>query len=188
MAETGFRGDRSNAVRVTGLEDLQVRLSQMPGVIGRRYLTTAMQRAVKPLEAELLATTPVGPTGNLRRAVDSRVRSYASGVAFGIVGYKRAVSKDTADNKGFHSHLVEFGTNERRPTKSPVLSAAGIGGWRPPGWVGRWPMVARYVRGARALHPLHHAFQAVGGRCAAILASEMAAAFERAATDRGGAG
>jgi len=188
MPESGFQGDRSNTVKLEGVEDLQRRLVRLPGAIGRRHLVAAMKKAVKPLEAELLATTPVGPTGNLRRAVDSRVLGYASGVAFGVVGYKRAVSKDTADNKGFHSHLVEFGTNERRPTKSPVLSSAGIQAWRPPGWSGRWPMVARYVRGARALHPLHHAFQAVGGRCAAILAAEMAAGFEAAAAESGGAG
>ena len=183
---TGFRGDRSNAVQITGVEDLQLQLVRLPGKVGKKYLVAAMKAAVKPLELELLATTPIGPTGNLRKAVGTRVLGYSSGVAVGVVGYKRAVSKDTDDNKGYHSHLIEFGTNERRPTKSPFLSSQGIAAYHPPGWSGRWPMVARYVRGARALHPLGRAFAAAGNQCAEILASEMASALEKAAADRAG--
>ena len=176
------------SVHIDGVESLQERITSLPGVIGRRYMTPAMRAATRPLESELLVTTPMGPTGSLRRAVGSRVVTYATGVGFGVVGYRRAVSKETADSKGLHANLVEFGTNERTPKKSPFLSAQGTAGARPSGWSGRWPMVARRVRGSRALQPLGRAFQSVGRRCADILAGEMAAAFEKAAADNAGGG
>lgn len=180
MAETGFQGDRSNSVKIEGIESIQRALLALPGTVGRKYLGKAMKRAIAPMEAQLRANTPVGPTGNLRAAVGQKVRTYSSGTAFGIVGYKRAVSKDTADNKGYHSHFVEFGTNERRPTKAPFLSSYGIKDWRPPGWNGPWPMVARYVRGAKALHPLKRAWDATYSQCVGTLVVEMESAFEKA--------
>lgn len=183
MAETGFQGDRSNSLKIEGVENLQAALLEIPGAIGRKYLQKAMERAVAPLQTQLLANTPHGPTGNLREAVGSRVRNYSSGVTFGVVGYKRAVSRDTADNRGFHSHFVEFGTDERRPTRAPFLSSYAIRDWRPTGWNGPWPMVARYVRGARALHPLHRAWESTSSRCAGLLVVEMENAFEAAANE-----
>lgn len=174
------------AAELEGVELIERRLAGMPGVIGRKYLGAAMRAAAQPLESELLVTTPIGPTGALRRAVDASVRVYASGVAFGVVGYKRTSGGGSADGRAYHAHLIEFGTNERTPKKAPVLSSYRMAGSRPPGWTGRWPMVARRVRGSRALHPLSRAFESVGRRCSAILAAELATAFERAATESGG--
>lgn len=181
----GFDGSKSNSVKVEGAEELQRKLLAIPGIIERKYLGAAMRKAVKPLEAALAANTPVGPTGNLRRSVASRVKNYSSGVAFGVVGYKRAVSEDSDDNKGYHSHLIEFGTNERRPRRAPFLSSFSISDWRPPGWVGDWPMVAKKVRGVRAMHPLGNAYVSVGNRCMTILISELYASLGEAVDDAG---
>jgi len=175
-----FDGSKSNSIRVDGGNELMASLQSLPQEIGRKYVKRAIDRAVKPMLAQLVANTPVGPTGNLKAAADKRTRFYnQSGVGFGVVGYKRAVSVDTADNKGYHSHFVEFGTNDRVPTRGPYLSSYAIRGWTPPGWSGKWPMVARRVRGARSLHPLGHAYASTSGQCLAILLSELAAGLEQ---------
>jgi HK97 gp10 family phage protein len=184
----GFRGDRSNTVRIEGDEEIIARLFALPRNLGRRYLRRAVSAAMRPLRAQLLANTPQGPTGNLRAAVGEKVAIYESGTVFGIVGYRRAVSKSNQrGQKGFASHLLEFGTQERRPKSGPILSSQGIAGWRPPGWRGRWPMVARRAGPVRAQHPMLRAYQATGGQCAAILETQMAAALQEAIADAGGA-
>jgi HK97 gp10 family phage protein len=183
----GFRGDRSNTVRIEGNEEIIGRLFALPGNIGRRYLRRAVSAAMRPMKAQLLANTPQGPTGNLRAAVGEKVAIYASGTVFGVVGYRRAVSKSHhKGQKGFASHLVEFGTAERRPRKARLLSSQGIAGWRPPGWSGRWPMVAKRAGPMRAQHPMLRAYQSVAAQSASILETQMAAALKDAIADSGG--
>lgn len=178
-----FEGDKSNTVIIQGADELITRLLAMWDKIGPRYLKGAVTEAMKPLKQALRNNTPVGPTGNLRKAVGDRVRLYQTGVAFGVVGYKRAVSVKSGDNKGFHSHWVEFGTKERRPKKGPFLSSFRIRDWRPPNWRTSWPIHTRFVRPARARYPLRNAFDATGAQCKAILEQQMVKAVEKAAAD-----
>lgn len=183
MAYDAFAGDKSNSVRLEGDTYLIAALQGLPKQIGQKYLVGAIAAGMEPVRAALVANTPVGPTGNLRNAIDAIGRTYKSGVAFGVVGYKRAVSKDTADNKGYHSHLIEFGTRDRHPTKAPFLSSFKIKDWQPPGWQGRWPMVARKVDGARAIHPLGNAFAATRSQALAIILSEMQTGLDKGIAD-----
>lgn len=179
----GFDGTKSNSMRMEGADYLVAALQSLPEVIAGKYLRAPIKAGMAPVEAALLANTPLGPTGNLKAAVGSVVRYYrGTMIAFGVVGYKRAVSKDTADNKGYHSHFVEFGTEDRVPKRGPLLSSFGIRDWRPAGWQGdkSWPMVARRVRGARSLHPLGNAFSATSSQARDIIVREMAAGLERA--------
>lgn len=84
----------------------------------------AVRKAIQPMTRRLREITPVGPTGNLKRAVASKVVRYAqSGVAVGIVGYTRAGRSDASPAAGgsvrvgkdraFHQWLLEFGTKRR---------------------------------------------------------------------------
>jgi len=88
----------------------------------------AVRKAIQPMTRRLREITPVGPTGNLKRAVTSKVVKYArSGVAVGIVGYTRAGEASSASAAGgsvragkdraFHQWLLEFGTKRRVLTK-----------------------------------------------------------------------
>jgi hypothetical protein len=88
----------------------------------------AVRKAIQPMTRKLREITPVGPTGNLKRAVTSKVVKYAqSGVAVGIVGYTRAGDSPTASAAGgtvrvgkdraFHQWLLEFGTKRRVLTR-----------------------------------------------------------------------
>lgn len=84
----------------------------------------AVRKAIQPMTRRLREITPVGPTGNLKRAVTSKVVKYKqSGVAVGIVGYTRAGQSGSASAAGgsvrvgkdraFHQWLLEFGTKRR---------------------------------------------------------------------------
>lgn len=175
-----FDGSKTNSVRIDGQDYLIAALQSLPEVIAGKYLRAAIAKGMAPVRAALFANTPQGPTGNLKAAVGNRTVYYRkSMVTFGVVGYKRAVSVDTADNKGYHSHFVEFGTADRVPRKRPFLSSYGIRDWTPPGWTGKWPMVARKVRGARSLHPLGKAFAATQSQALSIIMAEMQSGLDK---------
>jgi len=94
-------------------------------------VAAAIRKAIQPLTQRLRQVTPVGPTGNLKRAVASKVVQYQQdGVAVGIVGYTRADrgkarsaaggSVRAGKDRGFHQWWLENGTDERKIT-TPVM-------------------------------------------------------------------
>jgi hypothetical protein len=96
-----------------------------PAPQAAKVLAPIIRKAIDPNVRALRAITPVGPTGNLKRAVASKVVQYAQdGVAVGIVGYTRAAkgsassaaggSVRTGKDRAFHQWLLEFGTDARK--------------------------------------------------------------------------
>ena len=88
-----------------------------------KFLALALRAAVKPVTAALRRTTPLGPTGNLRAAIDSKIVTYMSGQAVAIVGY-RAAGKGASSSaaggrvqkgkdRAFHQWWLENGTKDR---------------------------------------------------------------------------
>jgi len=88
-------------------------------------LAPIIRRAIAPTTRALRAITPIGPTGNLKRAVSSKVVQYKQdGVAVGIVGYTRAGRSPSSSAAGgnvqagkdraFHQWWIEFGTKARQ--------------------------------------------------------------------------
>ena len=84
----------------------------------------ALEKAVLPVELRLREVTPVGPTGNLKRAVTSKVKQYPrDGNAVAIVGYTQAGSGASASARGgrvqsgpdraFHQWWLENGLGQR---------------------------------------------------------------------------
>jgi hypothetical protein len=91
-------------------------------------LGDAIEKAILPLYLRLREVTPLGPTGNLRRAVAQKVVKYKqTGVAVGIVGYQRAGAAGSSSaaggsvragpDRGFHQWWLEFGTQQRTVSK-----------------------------------------------------------------------
>jgi hypothetical protein len=89
-----------------------------------RLVEKAMQKAIKPVVAALERTTPLGPTGNLRNAISSKVVRYPlDGNAVGVVGFQRSgrARSDSAaggtvrrgPDRAFHQWWLEEGTQER---------------------------------------------------------------------------
>jgi len=91
-------------------------------------LGEALERATWPMYLRLREVTPDGPTGNLKRAVRQKVKTYPrDGGAVGLVGYERAGANSSASAAGgsvragsdraFHQWWLEFGTKPRKVTR-----------------------------------------------------------------------
>ncbi len=116
--------------QMEGLRELQDALGRTlkDNPAKAKILAAALEKAVLPVELRLREVTPLGPTGNLRRAVDSKVVEYAlDGRAVAIVGYKRAGREPSASaaggtvragpDRGFHQWWLENGTRPRQVSK-----------------------------------------------------------------------
>jgi hypothetical protein len=109
----------------TNIPDLARALGKLfPPREKSRILEDALKKAITPTYLRLVQLTPVGPTGNLKRAVGTRTRAYVqSGNAVGIVGYRRAGAGrsrsaaggevQTGPDRAFHQWWVERGTRDR---------------------------------------------------------------------------
>jgi hypothetical protein len=89
-----------------------------------RILKAALTKAIEPAFQALQQTTPLGPTGNLRRAIAKKVIVYTQdGAAVAVLGFKRAGLSDSESAAGgtvrkgpdraFHQWWLEEGTQER---------------------------------------------------------------------------
>ena len=90
-----------------------------------KILKAALTKAIEPAYAALQANTPVGPTGNLKRAVAKKVVGYAKdGNAVALVGFRRAAIQDSQSAAGGtvrsgpdrarHQYWIEEGTQPRQ--------------------------------------------------------------------------
>jgi HK97 gp10 family phage protein len=114
--------------KIGNLTELREKLKQFPNVVASKLLASALRKAIKPAEAALRAVTPQGPTGNLARAVNTKVKTYTKdGAAVGLIGFNRSGkgasrsaaggSVDAGTDRAFHQGFVEFGTKQRRIDK-----------------------------------------------------------------------
>ena len=106
-----------------------------------KILEDALKKAIEPAYQRLVQVTPVGPTGNLKRAVSKKIRTYTKdGGAVALIGFRRAATADSASAQGGtvrigpdrarHQYWLEEGTGERyvkgptpaKPYKRPGFS------------------------------------------------------------------
>lgn len=113
------------------LDNLKRAFTNFRPSLARKHLGAAIRRSLKPGLSALRSTTPRGPTGNLRRAIASKVKTYKGGNAVGLVGFTAAGSGRVKASGGtvkkgkdraFHMGFLEFGTRDRR-TKGPIASS-----------------------------------------------------------------
>jgi hypothetical protein len=91
-------------------------------------LKEALEKAIEPARLRLRELTPVGPTGNLRAAISTKVIAYSrDGNAVALIGYRRAGNLDSTSAAGgkvrssrassgdraYHQWLIEYGTRQR---------------------------------------------------------------------------
>jgi len=106
------------------LPELREKFKAFPEKFAATALADALKKAIEPPFQRLKQTTPVGPTGNLRRAIAKKVVTYKqSGNAVALVGYTRAGSGKSSSAQGgsvragkdraFHQGFLEFGTKPR---------------------------------------------------------------------------
>jgi hypothetical protein len=87
-------------------------------------LGEALEKAIWPAYLRLREVTPFGVTGNLRRAVNHKVKTYPrNGGAVGLIGYNRSGKGEAQEitaggvqlgpDRAFHQWWLEFGTKRR---------------------------------------------------------------------------
>lgn len=120
--------------------ELRRQLRQFPSNIAAKHLGAALRKASKPgltaLRAEVRANQK-GPTGNLRRAITTKVVTYKkTGNAVAMVGFTKAGtgkktstkgSVQTGKDRAFHAGFLEFGTKPRYTKKSIASSYNRLG-------------------------------------------------------------
>jgi hypothetical protein len=113
------------SIDTTELQQLQKALGKVfdnPGLAAT--LKAALEKAIKPAYERLKEITPEGPTGNLKRAVAKKTKSYPKdGTAVGLIGYKRTGKADSdsaaggavqkGPDRAFHQWWLEYGTKPR---------------------------------------------------------------------------
>ena len=121
----------SITVDSTDLKSKTEQLRNLFGQDGRAELAAtleaALEKAIWPAYLRLREVTPVGPTGNLKRAAHYKTVPYPkSGAAVGLIGYRQsqkergtatAGSVRIGKERGFHQWWLEFGTKDRVVTK-----------------------------------------------------------------------
>lgn len=117
------------------LDELRAELKKLPRNLAAKHLGAALRRAVQPGLTALRKNTPKGPTGNLRRSIKTKVKTYPKdGRAVGMVGYSWG-----GESKGYHQGFLEFGTKHRQTKKGRFASSfrwkldtsgSGRGGFR----------------------------------------------------------
>lgn len=106
------------------LEVARAGIRTLPENLQAKYVGAAVREAIKPAVAKLKELTPRGPTGNLQRAIASKVVTYPrDGNAVALAGYVRAGKASSFSAQGgkvragkdraFHQGLIEFGTDQR---------------------------------------------------------------------------
>lgn len=118
------------SVEMQGLRELEKALGETlrDNPAKAKILKSALEKAVLPVELRLREVTPDGPTGNLKRAVTSKVVQYGlDGRAVAIVGYRRSARQPSSSAAGgtvragpdraFHQWWLEKGTRPRLVSK-----------------------------------------------------------------------
>lgn len=159
------------------IDGLAAKFRELPKSLASAAIGAGVKRAMKPAQERLKATTPVGPTGNLRRGVATKAKRYPqTGAAVAIVGYRKAGSKgppkegvkrrNKAADKTQHQFLVEYGSKQRftKRTRAGFLTGAKRSSR------GRMPAKA----------PVQMAWRDAESQVAGLLTQEMKTAYENA--------
>lgn len=114
------------SAELLGLRELQTAIGRIfPPEEKAKILKAVLAKAIEPAFARLKAVTPVGPTGNLRRAVAKKIIGYSrDGNAVAVLGFRRAGLSSsqsaaggtvrTGPDRAFHQYWLEEGTQDRQ--------------------------------------------------------------------------
>lgn len=121
----------------SALEASRAGIKTLPENLRAKYIGAAVREAIKPAVQKLRELTPRGPTGNLQRAIASKVVTYPKdGNAVAMAGYVRAGKAPSFSAQGgkvrsgkdraFHQGLIEFGTDQRTINKQSIVGGGFI--------------------------------------------------------------
>lgn len=102
------------SVKVEGIAETVAELQKQHEVLGNQIKPIVM-KYTKDIVRQYRAATPVGPTGNLKKAVAQKLITRTRGAAF-ISGTARSIIARSG-RKGYHRHLVAYGASVRQTKK-----------------------------------------------------------------------
>jgi hypothetical protein len=112
------------------LDELVLRLKSFGPTISAKYLGSALRIASEPAEKALRSNVEqLGKvTGNLRRAIGTKVKKYTrTGNAIALIGFAAVPGKRVPEGgdakSAFHAGLIEFGTAERTTKNGSIASS-----------------------------------------------------------------
>lgn len=118
------------------LRELQKAFREFRPSLAKKHMGAAIRRSLGPGIKALKAKVTRGPTGNLTRAIASKVKTYRSGNAVGLVGFVAAGSGKAKSagggkiqkgkDRAYHAGFLEFGTKERFIKTSSRRGGASI--------------------------------------------------------------
>ena len=118
------------------LRKLQDAFRDLRPSLARKHMGAAIRRSLNPGVVALRNKTPKGPTGNLKRAIASKVKTYKSGNAVGLVGFVAAGSNKSKSagggrvqkgkDRAYHAGFLEFGTKQRFIKTSSRRAGASV--------------------------------------------------------------
>lgn len=160
---------------IPGLPKILDDFLQFGKYMSAKYMAAGLRKAVEQggTLKVLRNLTPRGPTGNLKRAVGIKSKTYTkTGVGIVIVGYKagRKIFEPFDPTKlGYHQGLVEFGT-KKRYRRSKVTGELVTTGQMP-------------VGGSRGRPPVRTAWEMTRQAVESRVLAAMQEAFDNAARD-----
>lgn len=170
--------ERTVGIRITcdvpGLEQIRAKFEELPKNLAARYMASGLRKAAEQggTLSVLRNLTPKGKTGNLKRAVAIKSKTYVrSGVGIAIVGYKsgRKMNEPFDPTKiGYHQGLVEFGTKQRYRRSAGGLRVS----------TGKMP-----VGGSRGRPPVRTAWEMTRSAVESKMLAALTHAFENAVKD-----
>ena len=106
--------------KLIGDQQLLAQLKRMEQATTQQVIEKSFRTAARPLVEKAKANAPMGETGNLKKSIGifaSRSQDRRSRIKAGLwVG-----PRIRGGFKGYHAHLVEFGTETRRPKNGAFL-------------------------------------------------------------------
>lgn len=95
-------------------------LKGLDNSLNKKIIEGTLRVSARPLVKRARDLAPVGPTGNLKKSIGifvSRSSDRKANLKAGLWVGPRIRGK----NKGYHAHMIEFGTEERRPKNGRFL-------------------------------------------------------------------
>lgn len=95
--------------RIHGVKELQRKLTRLKSSVQKKVTRSAVSAAIRPVRMAAKSQAPK-ETGQLKKALTVKVKTYKSGNVFGMVSVKNEKDAATGRRPSKYLHLVALGT------------------------------------------------------------------------------
>lgn len=112
-------------LNVEGIKEITAIFKALPQTVQNKIQRETMRKSLAPMESDIRNLTPVGPTGNLKNSIISKVSiRRAKGIVYGFVAWD---SNEKGGRKAQHASLIERGwmLTGPKPNKKKIRRIPG---------------------------------------------------------------